>query len=243
MLQQTIKMQGFSQAIITGDPDTLPQSLKLGPNELLILAQTVLPNGNVVQPTFEYASPNPDIQGTLDSIRALIAMFLSSKNIDPNTIAGNADGGQTYGSGIERLLANLEKFEASKDDYDLFERVEDQVWNILKAWHNVSIGTDLLDKKYLSTMISPDSEISVEFAKPELHQTEREKSELNALKEQNKQQSRVDSIMDMYNIDDRDQAKELISRIDLEQSEYGSPAGRFLNVRPIQGQRNEDSRE
>ena len=62
---------------------------------------------------------------------------------------------------MERLLAMIELFEASKSDYDVYRRAESNVYKVVKAWHNNLKNTDMLDPKYLTAELPDDSEIEI----------------------------------------------------------------------------------
>ena len=91
----------------------------------------------------------------------------------------------------------IESFEASRADFDLYSMVEKKIYKIIKAWHNVAIGTDLLGSEYLSTAIPDSSYLSVQFAGPEMVMNKREKAELWQSRIDAGEATLVDMIMDM----------------------------------------------
>lgn len=178
-LAMVVDLQGYAQAILSGPPELLPRNLTVGPNHIIYLPSDPSLDATT---SFEFANPSPDISGSQNYVESLLSMFLSSRGVDPKAISGNANGQDQYSSGIERLLAMIEKFEATREDYSLFERVEDKLWTIIKAWHNTLRDTDQLDEKYKTQPFPEDSEVQVKFARPEMVTTEKEKLEAIQLK-------------------------------------------------------------
>jgi hypothetical protein len=99
-----IKLQGYAQAVISAEK--APQDMTIGPNHILFLEQN---QSNAVQPKFEFVSPSPDLGNTLQFYDSLLRVFLSSIGADPRTVSGSLEA-KTFSSGIERLLATIERF-------------------------------------------------------------------------------------------------------------------------------------
>lgn len=175
LLGQIVEQQGFSQAIIQGPENLLPQSISIGPNRILkLINDPNIPNGDV---NFSWATPSADISSAQAYAESLLAMFLSSQGIEATSITGTAQADR-FSSGIDRLLSQIEKFEASKETMAIFKEAEKDIYHIIKAWHNASLSQDILDDKYLTTMISEDSEIMVKYSEPSSAITEMERLEL-----------------------------------------------------------------
>lgn len=207
---QIVKMQGFAQAWMKGPLETIMESIQIGPNYVLKLVND---KGSNVETEFGFATPQADISGAISFLEVQLSGFLSSQGIDPKSVTIKGES-QQYASGLERLLALIEKMSATKSDYDLFQHVETQVWNLVKAWLTVLNGTSTLDRKYW-TSIPEDSEIIVKYAKPENVESELEKltiaekridlglsSPINELME-SKELSREDAeeLYDQYQLD------------------------------------------
>lgn len=213
-LSQIVEMQGFAQAFLKGPKDLIPESIVVGPNHILKLP---IDPDNPTDTEFGYASPNPDVSGSISYIETLLSNFLSSRGIDPKTITGKADVNK-FSSGIERLLSMLEKFEASKEDHTLYEKTEIKIWELIKMWHNALKGTDKLDDKYTTNELPEDSRISVVFDRPEMIQTEQEKVDLWDSKREKEFASRLDAIADIHNMG-REEAKEKAKQIIIDEIE------------------------
>lgn len=164
------RMQGWGQAYLKCDARMVPQNITVGPNKIIKLP--IDPNSQIV-PEFGFANANPDIAGAIKFIETLLAMFMSSRGVDPKTVTGQGDG-QKFTSGIERLLAMVEKFEASKEDYSLYKGVEVKLFEIIKTYINTYSGTDVLPN-WAGGVLPEAASVEVEFKKPEMVQTDQEK--------------------------------------------------------------------
>ena len=166
------RLQSYAQPVIVAEK--LPELVKVGPQYILHLPLD--PTRPEVRPQFEFANPNPDLKAALELQDKLISYFLTAQGISPKTISGTADS-QKYTSGLERLLAMIERFEASQTDIDLFIDVENSLYSIIRAWYNAIYNTDLLDNKYKFGQWDESAECSVKFLGPEIVQTEADKED------------------------------------------------------------------
>jgi hypothetical protein len=171
-----IRLQGYSQAVIVSEK--APDSFVVGPNHVLHLKQD---RDSPKDPSFQFVTPSPDVGAGITSIEMLVSLFLSSRGIDAGSIQTKGSG-QTFASGIERLLSMLQKFEASSDDIDQFRMAEKRYFELFKAWQDASKNNDLLAPEWKMTLPEA-SEVSVSFHEPEMiqTQTEREDSQIKLL--------------------------------------------------------------
>lgn len=200
---QVVKLQGFSQAILRGPAEMLPENIQIGPNHILKLP--VDPNAGI-DTDFAFANPGSDINGSLKYLETLLTTFLSSNGIDPKTVSMSGEG-QTYTSGLERLLAMIEKVGASREDYDTFERAEEQVWNLIRAWLNVLSNSETLNQKYRTSQISLESEVKIEYAAPEMVKSDMEELDVIAREIELGISSPIQAIMQRENLS-QEQAEE-----------------------------------
>jgi hypothetical protein len=163
-IQQIVKMQGYAQAVLSGPQELLMENIKVGPNYVLKLP---VDKNAGIETKFEFASPGSDIRGSLDFLEVLLTAFLTSNGLDAKTVSLSGEG-TTYNSGLERLLAMLEKVSASREDYDLYEKVEGKLFKLITAWLEVLNTSETLDRKYYLGAIPEDAQVKVEFAKPEM---------------------------------------------------------------------------
>jgi len=172
-----IRLQGYSQAVVAGEK--CPENLVIGPNHVLFLK---LDRDSPVQSSFQFVTPSPDLSSSITSLEMFLNLFLSSKGIDQGTIK-TKEGGSSFSSGIERLLAMLQRFEASSDDIEQFRYAEYRYYELFKKWQLASSNNDLLSEEFKVRGIPDSSEVSVQFEEPEMiqTQTEREDSQIKLL--------------------------------------------------------------
>lgn len=165
------KNQGFSQAVITSVE--APKNIRVGPDRVMWLK--INKNAESPQvPKFEFVTPSPDMQGSLETTRDLLKYFLVGESINIKQILEGSSGNAA--SGIDHLLSMIEKFEASQDDFSLFYKVEQELYEIMILWHNAFRKTsDGLNKKVDGPEIPEMSEVNVKFGGPTqiLSQTEK----------------------------------------------------------------------
>ena len=173
-LQNICRLQGYAQAVYIGDPKSMPSSIKIGPN--VVLKIPINPDQPVQNTDFKFVTPNPDIEGSIKQIEQLLANYLTTRGIDTKSIAGKLDGTQAYSSGIERMLAMIERFEASKDDLSVFTWAEKEIFKIVKAWVEKYSRTQYLKKEYWGGAKLPNAVQSVAYSKPTSIQTDDERN-------------------------------------------------------------------
>lgn len=168
----TTRMQGYSVGVLSGDPNLKPDTMTVGANKMIFLPVSAAnPDSKL---SFEFVSPNPNTDSSLKTIDSLISTFLTTRGLDSKAIT-SSNGGNNYTSALERLLAMLDQFRASKDDFDLFQSVELALHKIVTRYLSVLSGTNLLDQKYWTTQAIDKSELNVTFSIPEMVETEADK--------------------------------------------------------------------
>lgn len=167
-LTENTKMQGHNQGVIIAEKK--PEVVDIGPRKWLYLPLN--PQNPELKPEFDFKSPNPDLVGQMSIIKDKLALYLSSDGIDPEEVAGSLEGG-TFASGIERMLAQLTKFEASSDDLDLFKGVETDFFEKFKRINNLLAASNVPEYQ----AIPDDAEVSVKFIQPEKIETQKEKED------------------------------------------------------------------
>ena len=210
-LSNTVRLQNYSQAIITSE--SVPRDMHVGPHSIIHLPLD--PNKPELTPRFEFASPSPDISGSLEVLQAFLAMLLKTLGVDPSRVSANMDG-QNFSSGIERLLAMIERFEASQDDMDLFRVIEQKVFKLFKKWNEVLINTQgMLMDELEPVRLSDDIKLNVQFASPTMLQTQKEKEESSINLMNAGLLSRIEALMDLRGVSE-EMAREIAARIDEE---------------------------
>jgi hypothetical protein len=166
------RLQGYSVGVVSGDPELKPESMTVGPNRFLFLPQNPAnPNSAL---TLEFKNPTPNLEATLKAIDSLVTTFLTTRGIDSKAINVTNSGSNSFSSALERLLAMIDQFRASREDFDLFNTVEIQLHKIVANYLSQLTGTEYLDQKYWTSQGIKDSEIEIEFKKPEMIETKSE---------------------------------------------------------------------
>ena len=204
-VSQVVRMQGYAQAFLVAKDDLIPKNVQIGPNFLLKLP---VEEGSTVQPQFGYANPGADLAGSINFAETVLSTFLTSRGLDPTVVSGSGQVNKAS-SGIERLLMMIESFEASRSDFDSYNKAEKVIYEIVKAWHNVSLGTDLLESKYQSANISEDSELMISFGGPEMIKSENERIDAWMKRIEAGEATVVDMVMDMRGVT-KEQALEIL---------------------------------
>ena len=100
-------------------------------------------------------------------IESFLALYLSSRDVDSSEVTMSPRNDR-YSSGFERFLAIFETFSASREDFDLYHEVEEQLFKIVAGWIKVAKQADnVLDAKYLTSSDLSEVELDVEFNRPE----------------------------------------------------------------------------
>lgn len=213
MLSQTVEMNSFAQAIISGPKESLPngQSMILGPTRILHLpTDPNLPNGDV---NFRFESPSADISSAQNFVLSKLAQFLSSHGVSAKTIAGDADAGENFASGVSKMLSAIERFESSRESQAIFMQAEQRAFEVIKAWINIAGGTDLLP--YYNFKIPEDATMSIIYEKPEAVLTESEKLDIIERKIDLQLMTKVEALMELRNMS-REEAEERAQEIEEE---------------------------
>jgi hypothetical protein len=164
-LTENIKMQGFATGLLIATKK--PEIVDVGPRKMMFLPLD--PQNPDARPSFDFKTPSPDITGQMQVIQDKLAMYLTSDDIDPKTISGKTEANK-FTSGVERLLAQIQRFEATKDDLAVFKDVEWQLYDKVKKYNNVLASQNVPGYQF----IPEDSEVNVSFNKPEKLETQDE---------------------------------------------------------------------
>jgi hypothetical protein len=214
-----IRLQSYSQAVISSEK--LPTNMTVGPNHILHLKLD--PNRPELSPRFEFVTPNPDLAGTQSFMESMLNLHLTSEGQDPS-ILSTTNSGQKFNSGLDRLLSMISKFEATRDDFALFRKVEDQLVRIMGAWSNEYqnvVGDGELDSDLKIATLPDDVMVDVKFSEPEAIQTraEQEDSIIKLIGEG--LMSRLEAVMELRGVNE-DEAKRILEDIDGEDFASGA---------------------
>jgi hypothetical protein len=165
------RLQGYSIGVISGDPELKPESLDISANNIIFLPLN--PSNPNSKLEFDFKSPTPNIEATLKAIDSLVTTFLSTRGVDSKSVSSSSQG-QNYSSALERLMAMLDQFRASKEDFDLYKTVEYQLHEITTKYLSLLSSTKFLDPKYNVSLGVVNSKLNIQFAKPEIIETKSE---------------------------------------------------------------------
>ena len=109
----------------------------------------------------DYISPNPNLEGHKDSIMTFMAMILDEHGM---TSSGIVKGGEKFSSGFDRLLSSADVQDIIEDNQDIYTRVENAIYNIIKQMNlNDNVFTFKSEK------------LKVRFARPKILLSDSEK--------------------------------------------------------------------
>lgn len=212
---EIIRMQGFSQAVLSALE--VPKNMMIGPHRVLFLEKKKKAE-QAEQPEFDFASPSPDLQGSLDGLLSIVRLFLSSRGHKTNVITGSSNA-ETFNSGLERLLAMIEEHDSSIDDFSLFEHVEQEQFDIFKKYSNYLQDNPVegmeLHEDLRGPEITDEATMEIDFHEPQMLETEKERQGRLGERLENSTLTRKRYIMEMDNVSE-ERAMEIIQEIDQE---------------------------
>lgn len=211
-LANNIKMNGYAVAVLTSQSDQMPTSVTIGATMLLKLKY----DNPDLKPDFKFASPDSKIAEISEAIDTFLNYFTTTEG-GGSDIANSQGETQKFNSGLDRFIAMVSRIEAHQDDYESYRDAESDIYKLILAWNRVLKNSNQLKSKYQLGLVSEDSEVSVVYNKPEMIQTETEKidtmdKKINVLGTR----SKVDAIMEEYEITDRGVAKKKLEELDEE---------------------------
>jgi hypothetical protein len=169
----TTRMQGYSIGVLSGDANLKPDTLTLGANKIIFLPSN--PSNPDSKLELDFKNPNPNTEASLKTIDSLISTFLTTRGLDTKAISSNNSGNASYSSALERLLAMLDQFRASKEDFDLYHVVELKLHKIVTKYLSLLSGTNVLEPKYWTTQAVQSSTLKLKFKEPQMIETVSEK--------------------------------------------------------------------
>jgi hypothetical protein len=125
------------------------------------LPQSTKPNAPKTEA--KYISPNPNLDGHKDSILTYMHMILDQQGITSNQVV---KPGEKFTSGFDRLIANADVQDIIEDNQDIYTRVENEVYKIIKQMHIVT-----------GDFIFKSNELKIKFARPKILSSDSEKLE------------------------------------------------------------------
>lgn len=168
------KHAGFNICSIISEEE--PTKLTIGVNRGIHLKPTqTAPN-----PSISFVSQNPPLAEYEGIVTTLAKLVLMTSNVEPGSV--NASQAQSFTSGFHQLLAMSDALEAIKADQPVMRRAEEDVWDVIKKFHNWMFDSNLLNSKARKLgRFSDDFSVSIQFA--EIKPIESEQDRLARVKQ------------------------------------------------------------
>lgn len=109
----------------------------------------------------EYISPNPNLEGHKESILTYMMMILDEHGMNSNQVTKS---GEKFTSGFDRLIANADVQDIIEDNQDVYTRLENGVYQVIKAMNDRDGNYTFKSEK-----------LSVKFARPKILTSDSEK--------------------------------------------------------------------
>ena len=207
-LANIVRMQAYSQAVLKGAKEAMPEEIQVGPTTIIKLP---IDANSPVETSFEFVSPSPDLQGSISFIELLISNFLSARGLSPTAISGKQQADK-FTSGVDRFLSMIDRFEATKQDFMLYKSVEKQIFEIIKAMLLTYSNTRVLNKEYFTSQSIKNATLNIQYSKPEQAQSETDKLVLIRDKMELGLIDNIGAVMELYKFNESE-AEEYLDKI------------------------------
>jgi len=151
--------QGFGMMVLKYPEGSQIKQLHTGFDIALELPQKNDPDAPAT--TAEFINANPDLKGMKDTIMEYAEAIISDHGLQNFNLVGS---NTNFTSGFDRALSMVDVTEIREENMDLYEWAEKEVFEIIKKY-------DQLNKTRLFNI---DDELTVQFSKPNILQSEKE---------------------------------------------------------------------
>ena len=126
----SMSIQGYGQLVMK-----LPENMSQATVHSGMTTAIVLPiiEGAETQASAEYINPNPDLSGMKETINDYAADIVSEHLGDTQ-----AASGQSFSSGLERLIANVDVSDKIADNRKIYASMEKEVVKIIQAYEQLA---------------------------------------------------------------------------------------------------------
>lgn len=139
-LMTVAKHQGFAQMVVKSAEE--PKTLQVGVTKVIHLK--IDPGVPETKDTsVDFISPNSPLQQYKDVIMELLGLLLSTNDLNPKEIGGTGSA-RSFSSGFQALIETADTLEARKMDMAPMRRAEQELWQIVAAWHNFMFDNNAL---------------------------------------------------------------------------------------------------
>lgn len=161
--------QGWGQPVITGK--NIPKKVQGGPHRAIILEH----QEGEPTPTFSYVSSNPPLGDHMKSIEMTTALYLSTNNLSPTSVAGKLDAAN-FPSGIAKMVEDAQSTEPVEDKQGYYKDMEPLIWEHVARWQNLLFEKKALTEDFTEVGKIPDGlDVQLQFMQLKQVVTEGEK--------------------------------------------------------------------
>jgi len=125
------EMQGFAQPYLKGMTPAQAKDIEVGAETVVGLPMTDMEYG--------YASPNPDLAGSVQSIEQYVQAVVSAEGLSPQTFLKS-----TGITALAKRIENQQRDAERRWDLDTIARAEQRIYDLAREWLRVLRGTDVL---------------------------------------------------------------------------------------------------
>lgn len=149
--------QGFGQMVISAKD--VPKRLVGGPDNAFVFQ---VEDGDPTPQVF-FASSNPPIEAWMQTIKAQIAMLLSTNDLSTKLVSANLDASADMASGIAMLIEQAEVTASQQDVQQIFRDQEPLMWEIIRRWHGLLSENQSLIDNLQAIPVFEDSDVKLKF--------------------------------------------------------------------------------
>lgn len=131
--------------VYTVNLDT-PANVEFNPDTLLQLES--VDDGSGKTPQIGVITPSADVTQSLNSVTSQLHYWLDSKGIKSS--ASSTSGTELNLSGVAKLIDEADVTNERKKQVRIFQKVERELWELIKVMHNVWLGGSLITGKNFS---------------------------------------------------------------------------------------------
>lgn len=233
--------QGWGQLVISGKD--VPKRLEGGPDRAFCFE---VKDGDPT-PQVYFATSNPPIQDWLETVKAILAMVLSTNDLSPRNISAKLDAANAA-SGIAMMIEMSESLADIRDVQNLFQDKEPEIWEVIRRWHKLLHETDELVEDLQAIDTFEDSNVKLKFhnIKPVIS----EKDQLDNI--QKRKDLSISTMTELIQIDNPDlsedeakaKVKEIMDEKKARQKEMmGSVMKNAMNVEKVEDEDEDEEEE
>ncbi len=208
-----MKFQGSGYFYMFGKD--VPKEQKVGPNRMIVV------NYEKEDPTpvIGFASPNFDTAAHRDTIEQLVALTLTTNNLEPGAIRGKLEAGEMK-SGIQELIQRSEPSTAIEDEQELYIQREPEVVEVALAWIKFYNENGSLSPRFVDFVALGDEvDYSLTLGDPSAFTSEKERLENAKTKKELGVITQVGVVKEVYPDMTDEEAVQRVAEVEAEDTE------------------------